>query len=34
MTEKEILKHLNKEEINTMFNIYKNIIDITVETLF
>lgn len=33
MTEKEILKHLNKNEIDTMLNTYKKIIDITEETL-
>ncbi len=33
MTEKEILKHLNQDEINTIPNIYKKIIDITAETL-
>lgn len=33
-TEQEILKQVNKEEINTMLNTYKNIIDITAETLF
>lgn len=33
-TEQEILKQINKEEINTMLNTYKNIIDITAETLF
>lgn len=33
MTEKEILKHLNQDEINTILNTYKKIIDITAETL-
>lgn len=33
MTEKEILNHLNKDEINNMLNTYKKMIEITEKTL-
>lgn len=33
VTEKEILKHIDREEIDNMLNTYKKIIDITSETL-
>ncbi len=33
MTEKEILKHLNQGEIDTMLNTYKKMIDITEDSL-
>lgn len=33
ITEREILKHINKKEIDNMLNTYKKIIDITSETL-